>query len=244
MHRRFLLLFGAAVLAAAQPTAFEVASIKVHPEPVTLSVDPSVRGSRMTGTASTLLDMITTAYGVKYEQVSGGPGWVTSIHYDLNAMAPGDARLTQEQAKTMLQNLLADRFQLKIHREQREIPVYALVVGKNGHKLKASTARAKGDNYTRSDLEGMHMEATRGTMERLATQLSASAGRPVQDRTGLTGYFAFKLDWLPANRIPEADSERVSLFTAIQEQLGLKLEPSKGPIEMLIIDRAEKPTEN
>jgi uncharacterized protein (TIGR03435 family) len=244
MPHRLWILFAAAAVAAAQPTSFEVTSIKVHPEPVTFSADPEVRGSRIVGTASTLLDMITAAYQVKYEQVSGGPGWVGSIHYDFAAKAPGDAPPTEEQAKQMLQNMLAERFQLKIHRDKKDVPVYALVVGKNGPTMKPSTADAPGNNFTRADEAGMHMEATHGTMEHLATQLSSTAGRPVHDRTGLTGYFAFKLDWLPANRTPEPNSNKVSIFTAVQEQLGLKLEPAKGQIDVLVIDRAEKPTEN
>ena len=245
---KLLFLFCTAIaVVAGQPAArasFEVASIKVHPEPVTASADPSVRGSRMTGVASTLLDLITTAYGVKYDQISGGPGWAGTVHYDLNAKAEGEEPITKEQARHMLQALLAERFRLKIHRENREVPVYALVVGKGGPKMKVSTADAPGNNFTRSSGAGLHMEMTHGTMEALARQLSSSAGRPVHDRTGLAGYYAYQLDWLPPGRPPEPDSDTPSIFTAVQEQLGLKLEPAKGSVEMLIIDSAEKPSEN
>ena len=247
MRKVSVLFWMAGGLAAGQSavrTSFEVASIKVHPEPVTASADPSVRGSRMTGTASTLLDLITTAYGVKYDQISGAPGWADSVHYDLNAKAEGEEEITKEQARQMLQNLLAERFRLKLHRETKEVPVYALVVGKGGSKMKVSTADAPGNNFTRSSAVGMRMEVTHGTMEALARQLSNSAGRPVQDRTGLTGYYAYQLDWLPPARTPDPNSDTPSIFTAIQEQLGLKLEPSKGSVEMLIIDSAERPSEN
>jgi uncharacterized protein (TIGR03435 family) len=247
MSKLFIAFWMATAFAAAQPAApasFEVASIKVHPEPVTASADPSVRGSRMMGTASTLLDLITTAYGVKYDQISGAPGWASAVHYDVNAKAEGEEPITKDQAKQMLQNLLADRFRLKIHRENREVPVYALVVGKGGPKMKVSTADAPGNNFTRSSAAGMHMEMTHGTMEALARQLSSSAGRPVHDRTGLTGYYAYQLDWLPPGRTPDPNSDTPSIFTALQEQLGLKLEPSKGAVEMLIIDSAERPSEN
>ena len=88
------------------------------------------------------------------------------------------------------------------------------------------------------------MEAAKGTMEQLARQLSGTAGRPVIDKTGLTGYYAYTLDWSAANRTPETEPEPPVMFTALQEQLGLRLEAAKGPFEMLIIDHAEKPTEN
>ena len=238
-------------IAAAQPqpspeaqATFEVASIKFHPGPITFSSDPSPRGRRVTGTASTLLDLITTAYGVKYDQISGGPNWADSDHYDIAAKAEGEGTLTKVEAQRMLQTLLADRFQLRIHRETREVAAYALVVGKSGHKLKESTADEPGKNFVRTDGIGLHMVATKGTMEYLASQLSGSAGRPVVDRTGFTGFYAFTLDWIPATRTLEPDSDAPSMFTAIQEQLGLKLEPTKVPYPMLIIDHAEKPTEN
>lgn len=252
---RCWLLLAVAGIAAAQSTAqppaqpearasFDVASIKLHSGNITFSSDPAVRGRTVTGTASTLLDLITNAYGVRYEQVSGGPSWLSSDHYDISAKAEGEGTLTKEQARQMLQALLEDRFQLKIHRETKEVPVYALVVGKNGPKLKETSADAPGNNFVRGSSAGLHMEATRGTMEQLARQLSTTAGRPVIDRTGLTGYYAYTLDWIPASRTPEPDSDTPSMVTAIQEQLGLKLERSKGPFEMLIVDRAEKPTEN
>jgi len=105
----------------------------------------------------------------------------------------------------MLQKLLADRFQLKNHRETKDVPAYALVIGKNGPKLKESGADATGSNSVQAGRPGMHMEAKKGTMEQLARQLSVTAGRPVVDRTGLTGYYAYILDWSPANRAPEPD---------------------------------------
>ena len=101
-----------------------------------------------------------------------------------------------------------------------------------------------GKGFTRSSGAGIHMEQTKGTMEQLASQLAYSAGRPVIDKTGLTGYYAFKLDWFPDNRTAEPDSDLPSMFNAVQEQLGLKLEPTKAPYAMLIIDHAEKPSEN
>jgi uncharacterized protein (TIGR03435 family) len=240
-----LFLAASGIEAAAQSTAsFDVASIKLHPEPITMSADPSVRGSSVIATASTLLDMIRSAYGVRYDQISGGPNWIRSDHYDLAAKVEGDGTITQDQMRQMLQSLLADRFQLKIHREMKEAPVYELVLGKNGPKLKEAATDAKPGSMTRGTASGMHMEVTKGTMDQLARQLSNTAGRPVVDKTGLTGSYAYTLDWVPANRAPDADSETASIFTAVQEQLGLKLESAKAQVETIVIDRAEKPSGN
>jgi uncharacterized protein (TIGR03435 family) len=115
--------------------SFEVASIKPHPGEITFSADPMVKGNRVTGTASTLLDMMTVAYHVRYDQISGAPGWAKSEHYDLEASA-GPAAITREQMRSMLQTLLAERFQLRVHRETREVAMYGLVVGKGGPKMR------------------------------------------------------------------------------------------------------------
>jgi uncharacterized protein (TIGR03435 family) len=235
--------FGLQAIAASQPS-FEVASIRPHPGEITFASGPSIHGARITGTAITLLDLITEAYGVKYDQVSGGPSWVNSDHYDIAAKAEGDVALTKEQSRPMLQSLLADRFQLKVHRETRETAVYALVIGKTGSKLTTSSADASGGNFVRVGAGVGHLEAQKGTMDWLVQQLSFSAGRPVVDRTGLGGYYAFKLDWTPANRVGDADSDTPSLFVAVQEQLGLRLESAKAPVEMIVIDRAERASGN
>jgi uncharacterized protein (TIGR03435 family) len=202
-------------LAAQETTSFEAASIKLHPEPIAFSSDSAAHGSRVTATAITLIDLITNAYGVRYDQISGGPSWVKSEHYDVVAKAEGESTITKDQLRQMLQTLLADRFQLKIHREAKETPVYQLVVGKGGPKLKEAAPDAKGGYVSRgSDTGQMRMEATKGTMEQLARQLSVTAGRPVIDKTGLTGYYAYTLDWFPANRPVEPDSDIPSIFTA------------------------------
>lgn len=221
---------------------FEVASIKPHAGAVT-AWGGSFHGPRLTETAITLRELIEDAYDLRNDQILGGPGWIASDRYDIDAKAEGDAALTatltKVQQQQMLQALLADRFQLKVHREIKEMPVYALVVGKNGSKLKESSADAKGPNFVRGTTAGMHMEASKGTMENLARQLSLTAGRPVVDQTGLTGFYAFTLDWTSA-----ADSDLPSVFTAVQEQLGLKLESQRAPVEMLIVDHADQPSAN
>jgi uncharacterized protein (TIGR03435 family) len=237
----------AAGLLCAQPS-FEVASIKLHPEPISYSADPSVKGNRVVATASTLRDLITSAYHIRYDQLLGGPSWIGSDHYDVEAKVDGGREITMDQMRTMLQALLAERFHLQIHREMREVPMYALVVSKNGPKLKESastdepTGRITGNGSGR-----MHMTVAKGTMAQLALRLSGNgAERPVMDKTGLNGIYTYQLDWLrgmPSGTAgPESDVP--SLFVALQEQLGLKLEPTKGSSETIVIDHADKPSAN
>ncbi|HLK64499.1 MAG TPA: TIGR03435 family protein [Bryobacteraceae bacterium] len=246
-NRLFALLLTGAAFGCAQTAAapsFEVATIKFHPEPVNFSADPRVQGRRVTGTASTLLDLITVAYGVKYDQISGAPKWAESDHYDLSAKAEGEGTLSKSDFQKMMQSLLADRFGLQTHREAKDRSVWALVVGKNGPKLKESATDASPGGHVRAGAGGLHMEVTKGTMEQLAAQLSHSAGKPVVDRTNLTGSYAYTLDWVPATAVADPDSNTPSLLAALQEQLGLKLEAAKAPYPMLVIDRAQKPSEN
>ncbi len=239
-------LLSLTILSVAQTPrlAFEVASIKPHRGEVLFSADPAVRGSRVIGTASTLADMITVAYGVRYDQIANGPGWINKDRFDIEAKAPGDVPPTAEQARLMMQNLLAERFQLRLHRETRDLPVYALVVGKNGAKLKISDADAHEGGVVQGTANGLHMETKKGSMERLARQLSSSAGRPVIDNTGLAGTYEYTLDWFPANTIPAPELTVPSVFIAVQEQLGLRLEATTASQEVLVIDHAEKPSEN
>jgi uncharacterized protein (TIGR03435 family) len=149
----------------------------------------------------------------------------------------------------MLRTLLADRFQLQLHRETKDLPVYALVVGKNGPKLMEGAADTKFSNIQAStSRHGIRMTATHETMGQLAGQIGIYAGRPILDMTGLTGSYDFKLEWVQENPgavSPDAsDLSGASLLEAVQDQLGLKLEARKSHMEILVIDRAEKPSEN
>ena len=223
---------------------FDVASIKFHKEPIEFSADPAIRGRRVVATASTLHDLITYAYGVRYDQITGGPSWAGSEHYDLAATAEGDGTLSPAQARTMVRNLLAERFQLKVHRETFDGPVYTLTVGKNGPKFKQAPPDREGGNVVGGDARGLHMDAPKGTMADLVKQLSVTAGRPVVDRTGLAGRYTFTLDWFPANRIAPPELDAPTMFDAVQNQLGLKLESTTGPRERLVIDGAVRPSAN
>jgi uncharacterized protein (TIGR03435 family) len=186
------------------------------------------------------MDMIYTAYHLRPDQVVGLPGWAASEHYDLEATA-GHA-ITVEQMRAMLQTLLAQRFQLQVHRETREIAMYSLALGKNGPKFKESEVDETPKGSIMGDGVGMHMVVAKGTMAQLASRLSSNgAGRPVMDKTGLTGIYSFKLDWVNDTA---AAGDLPSLAVALQEQLGLKLEAAKGPVEFIVVDHVERPSAN
>ena len=219
---------------------------------------------------ATLNQLIKIAYSIKDFQISGGPGWNTSDLFDIAARPDGPTK--PEQFQLMLQSLLAERFQLVVRRETKEMPGYALVIAKNGPKFK--DAHESDPNI--AELKGRDLPAgggrpavtiirrgrltTQGSnMTGLAGQLSNILGRTVVDKTGLTGTYDLKLEWAPdeiqvANfqtiGVPEGfgapppDWPGPRLFTALEEQLGLKLESTKGPVEILVIDSAEKPSEN
>ncbi len=228
--------------------SFEVASIKPHPGEITFSADPAIRGTHVVATASTLLDLITSAYGIRNNQVDNAPAWGTQEHFDLDALAPADVPLTRDLANAMMRRLLADRFQLQVRWESREAAIYSLVIDKDGDKdgpkLQSSAPDARPGGFTRGSQQGLHREVTKGTMAELASQLSVTAGRPVADKTGLTGFYAYTLDWFPANRLPPAGSDVPSMFDAVREQLGLRLIPDTGIEQFLVIEQVEHPSPN
>ncbi len=236
------LLLAIAAIAAGQSPSFEVASIRPHEGRVAF-VSSTISGPRIRVVAYGLTGLLMEAYDLKYYQLSGFPSWADSDRFDIDAKAEGDGTLSKVQFKQMLQTLLADRFRLKVHRETKEMPVYALVVGKNGPKLKQSVAEEP--SLTMRATQGVEITVSKGSMEQLATQLSGSGtDRPVLDKTGLTGTYDYKLSWTPERDGVPSDSSSVILPIAVQEQLGLKLESQKAPIEILVIDHAEKPSAN
>ncbi len=231
-----------------QPPRFEVASIKVHAEPPHI-IGVQTSGSRLTADAETLRGLVMWAYDLKNWQVEGppAPSPVGDTFYDIVAKAEGDTPPTREQFREMLQTLLADRFQVKIHREQREMPVYILVPGKNGSKMKDSAPDAAAGG--RMQVVGRNYQVTipRAAMTDVVDAIANSfPDRPVVDRTGLTGTYDLKLVFTPElrSRTSDPDPADISIFTAVQEQLGLRLEPQKAMVEILVIDHVEKPTAN
>ena len=232
----------------AGPRSFDVASVKRSPPPTGTGINSSMKldPGRLTCTNVSLKKLIYESYGVKDYQISG-PDWLGTEIYDIAATLPPGT--TGDDVMLMIQNLLAERFKVTLHRDTKEFPVYALVVGKNGSKLQEV-------EFGRGSTSGMpgKLTATRIAMRNLTEFLSRQTGRPVLDMTGLKGFYSFTLNYAPdeapsapipgAPPLPES-TVGASLFTAIQEQLGLKLEARKAPIEILVIDHAEKiPTEN
>ncbi len=244
-------------------------------------------------TGLTLKNLLTTAYRVKVYQISG-PSWLDTERYDIIAKMPPET--TKEQFALMLQNLLAERFNLTLHHETKDLPLYELVVAKNGSKLKPyvqdpnappppppGSPPAMGKDGVPSvppgatmmsvsmtnGVQRMRMIATKQSLSKMADMLANQLGHPVIDKTGLAGEYDYSLEFSPeglprgalgmlppppppppgAGGPPVADSsgdqDSPSLVTAVQEQLGLRLESKKGPLDLLVIDHADKtPTEN
>jgi uncharacterized protein (TIGR03435 family) len=258
---------------------FEVASVKPNTAGNNMVMIRPPVGGRFTATNARLKMLIGLAYNVQDFEISGGPAWINSDGYDVTAKAT-DSNIGIEQLRPMLQTLLEDRFQLKVHRETKEVPVYALMAAKNGPKLPEANEKgcvafgpdkppppppARG-TFPPTPCGGFfmgpnHLEGGKIDMERFTNALSRILGRPVIDKTGFKGTFDVKLDFSPEGTnlfarggfVPPpgapaetgtADNAPPSIFTAVQDTLGLKLESQKGPGEVLVIDHAEKASEN
>jgi uncharacterized protein (TIGR03435 family) len=279
-----ILIVGISLVAAViqRPLAFEVASIKPSTQNqfavmVMAGIMPQP-GGRLNITNANLRMLIRFAYNIDDSQISGGPSWMDSDHYDI--VAKGDSDASRDDLRRMLQSLLGDRFELKVHHDSKELQVFALVAGKGAPKLKHAE-EVKEDTSApllplgRGAPDGtgyrgaIRMQAGGGTksfngimsMEQLAQNLSNMLGRKVLNKTGLEGDYDVKLEWTsqpgetPMERgfppsikdpgvVTSTDPNGTGLFTAIQEQLGLKLESQKGPVDVLVIDAAAKPAEN
>jgi uncharacterized protein (TIGR03435 family) len=199
--------------------------------------------------------LVAIAYGVQNFQVSGGPGWVDNDHFDVEARLD-DAMARQGQEGPMMKSLLADRFHLVLHKETRESSVYALNPGGNGLKIRPSSDQTPGPGM--SPLGSMKVGAgslvgTGVPLELFASLLGTRLGRTVIDQTNLAGRYDIDLAWTPdvgeipsasADILPQSDSSGPSIFTAIQQQLGLKLQSTRRPAAFLVIDRMEKPSGN
>jgi bla regulator protein BlaR1 len=258
-----LLMLNWTGLGFAQSQQFEVVSIK--------PADPNARGSSfrivpgggIVVTNISARSLISTAYDVRDFQILSAPGWAGSERFDISAKSehsetPSDPRhMADDQRSAMarqmrerLKALLAERFQLAVHMESKELPIYVLVQAKGGSKMEVSTEDSTA-NQSMSANRGQ-MTGRRITMQMLAANLSGNLGRPVRDETGLTATYNFKLEWsqetiskpgAPDN--PDAETPTgPSIFTAMQEQLGLKLESRKGPVEVIVVDRLERPSAN
>ena len=224
---------------------FEVASIKRSQDPLGASSGITTSKGRISARNVTLKRCMRGAYAVEEPRILGGPKWLDDARYNIEAKAAspaGDSELAM-----MLQSLLAERFKLAFHREQRALSGYALVLGKSGLKAKPSEPDAGSRTSSRWGV----IEAAGCNMAHLALKLSEVLHLPVADFTAVPGEFDFKLEWTaddmrappPSAAAPDAVSGP-SIFDALEEQLGLKLESRKVPAEVLVIDHAEKPSEN
>ena len=200
-----------------------------------------------------LKDLLQFAYGLPKSQILGGPPWLDSTMFDIDAKSDPsmDAQLhklpsdqARRQKQLMVQGVLADRFQLVAHQETRQLPVYRLVVAKGGPKFSSSKINGTTIDPGRSRL---HIAGSDDTVALLARELAQVLGRIVVNNTGISGRYDLTLIWTPddaqTNGAPDANAPP-GIFTAIQEQLGLKLESTKGPVPVLIIDRVEPPSAN
>jgi uncharacterized protein (TIGR03435 family) len=190
------------------------------------------------------------AYGVMDWNVSGGPGWIREDRYDVAATASVQGNLTEGQLQPMLQALLSDRFRLRLHRGSKEMSGYALVVGKNGPKVHAAADSQEHRDSFRMSATGIRGQGIK--MEDFARFVAGKLGLVAVDNTGLKGVYDFKVDWKePSNPYSggflDADPReelRSTVFAALQDQLGLKLNPQKIAVQMLVIDSVAKASEN
>jgi uncharacterized protein (TIGR03435 family) len=282
MTRRLaIVIFAAAGMAVvspgwAQSPAFEVVSIKPNHAGEGMMIR-RLPGGKLSASNIPVKSLLQEAYGVKESQISGGPGWIDSERYDIeakpdDAFADAEKKLSRDemiaQQRLMMQAMLADRFKLTLHHESKEMEVYALVVAKNGPKLhevtlpppetprelpKPGDPLPKGGIWMRGRGQ---LDVTGAGMAQFVNVLSMQVGRIVLDKTALKGNYEFTLKWTPdegqghmpggppGDAAPPPDASGPSIFTALQEQLGLKLESQKGAVDTLVIDHVERPSEN
>ena len=244
---RGMLLF-AVVACLATGQEFEAVSVKPNKSGINGSHMRSDRGL-LTAENLTLRSLIVTAYGIKDYQLEG-PDWLRAERYDVAARLPHELPEDRKQYRAafgvMMQKMLADRFKLAVHRSEKTMPVYGLVVGKKGMKAEGLTC-----DCCNSNSNNTHYWSTCTTMDGFAEFLSGRVDLPVLDMTGLKATYKITLDWVPESR-QSGDGKAAAdpppgptLTEALQDQLGLKLEPRKAPIEIIVVDHAEKaPTEN
>ena len=255
---------------AVAPLAFD--AISIHPTKIkTITVNEDVETTRMVLSDppdgyhvenGTLKYLIMDAYNVKWDSIVGGPDWIEINGYDVDAKVTPAAdapppKLTNAQRKQMIQSMLADRFKLVVHNETKDAPIYELDLAKGGSKLPLTTPNdtfakgIKGFDGNSAPI-GYLMPLGLGrrfgqavTIASLAESLSHELKRPVVDKTGLTGKYDLSLQWTPDNTPDDSPlAGGPSLFTAIQEQLGLKLSSTHGPVKTLVIDHVEPPSPN
>jgi uncharacterized protein (TIGR03435 family) len=243
MRARHLLLLATvatSALYAQSGKTFEVISIKANRSGAPGS-DTNTTPGRLSLMNVTPLSLIIRAFGILNPQIIDAPGWLSTERYDIVAVTAGAEALTDKTRQPFIQAMLAERWQFRFHREMRSLSVYSLVVARNGVKL--SPYNGAGEYAMKVLPAGDHMalRSTKGNIPRLVEILSGLTGSLVTNDTGLSGEYDFTLEWV---QDPNSDAAAPALFTALQEQLGLKLEASKKPMEVIVIDHIERPSEN
>jgi uncharacterized protein (TIGR03435 family) len=241
-------------MAADADPSFEVATVKPS-KPDQPGKAITVRGNHFRTINTTLIDLITFSYGVQQKQVVGQPSWVDSDKWDIEAQPDVPGVPNDKQLKTMLKKLLNDRFQIKFHKDTKELSAYLLTVAKSGNKMTAGSTDP--NQLPALFFRGLGILAVQNaTMEDFAGLMqTAVLDRPVVDQTSLAGKWNFLLKWTPDEsqfggmgvKVPppsDAADAPPPLFTAIQEQIGLKLEAGKAQVPVMVIDKAEKPSDN
>ena len=254
-----LVLLARLLPAQAHPTrpsfdAFDVATIK--------PVGPDAKNGRFLRMDSanhfvarnyTVQLLLAAAYDLPANAISGGPGWISSDKYDIAAVTPGTVRPTRDEQMLMLRKLLVERFHLAIHRQSREMGIYTLELAKDGPKLKPSVAQPDDPSNVICTVYPDHvlLPAVNVAIDDVTRMMQrAILDRPVVDKTGLTGRYDFNLEWAPdisqfgGEIVPDAGTNSPPLFTAMEQQLGLKLTRARGPVSTLVVDHLERPSEN
>jgi uncharacterized protein (TIGR03435 family) len=244
----------AQVPAAAAKSEFDVASVKQFERSIAPGAQDlsfvgksgkpiNIAGNRIT-MRGTLRSLIAAAYDIKDYQISAAPSWAGVLVYDVVANSPGDAAPTQDEVRPMFQALLADRFQLKLHRDTKVMPIYYLMPGKKAIGLKPAGPDEKFRWGLNLQPDGtLRSKATNESIGDFVQLVGASADRPVIDKTGVTGNIDYDI-LISSPEHPNFDDTNQAILNAVKDQLGLKLEPGKEPIELLVIDHADKPSEN
>jgi uncharacterized protein (TIGR03435 family) len=229
-------------MAADAHPVFEVATIKPS-DPNAKGTSFRIEGRHIVMSNQPVANLIALAYGLQGKQIVGGPAWLGTDRYNIDGVADVEGEPNLKQMQEMYRKLLAERFGLAAHMEKKEMAVYALTVGKGGVK---NLTKSKGDPNGEPDQNGgpRGMTFANCSMGEFSLMLGFMMDRPVVDETGIAGRWDFALSWTPQDAETTDPSAAPGMFTAIQEQLGLKLEPVKAPADVLVVDKVERPSAN
>jgi uncharacterized protein (TIGR03435 family) len=231
-------------MAADAHPSFAVATIKPH-DPNSRHQGFDTNGERFTIRNESVTSLIMFAYSIDKHQVVDAPDWIHNDTYDIEGKTDTEGEPSLHQQQEMVQKLLAERFQLKFHRDKRELPIYAVRVVKGGAKLKpAADPNAQPDQQGSGHGTEQTITYTSASMADFIMGEQFFADRPLVDQTGLDGRYDFSIRYTYDESKATGPNAPPGLFTAVQEQLGLKFEPTKAPVEVLVIDRVERPSPN